>query len=799
MNNSTLRKSILILSLLMSVYQQGWASHIMGGQLEMNTQATAGSFRIVLKLYYDDLNATAAVPKASYLVGIYRKADNVLMTNFRVDYKTRTPLVYANQACANQRSLKTSEVTYWKDILLDANVYDNARGYYIVSEIWGRNPDIDNIRNPGDAGIAFYLEFPPLKLSGNIFANSSPVFDAPDGEYICRNDAFRFSSRAKDADGDSLVYSMITPYAGNADFFSTEKISPGPNYPLVQWITGFDENKAITGSPPLNVNQKGLLTVTATGAVNQLHVFCVQVKEYRKIGGTWTQIGLIRRDFQLFVIDCPAVAPPSPTITSGGLPVANDLTVCPGQSIKLESNTDPNWAFQWERDDENIIGEDKPALTISQTGVYRLNIALKNSCSKSTVSQTFTIKNGGSAFPLIVTGGKNGGFCKGETVELKGNVSGSAFTYEWNKEGTVLPTITDKLTVSLAGKYQLKTNNLAATCPSVSTVLEVKEWALPDATISATKTSLCTGETSELSATKYTNAVYEWKNTGTVITTATTEKQSTNQSGTYTLLITDDNGCKASSNQIVITQVNAIVLSIDSINSICDKNIAPITLKASPTGGVFSGNGVGNIDKFNPQIAGIGSHKIRYTVSGSANACQNGFVETTAIISEPPKSSLPGSIIVSKGNTAVLDGKSADGTIYEWSANVGITNVALPKISVQPLQTTNYSLKIKNAVGCEATFNIRVITEERLQIPNAFTPNNDSKNDTWELFGINQYPEAEVFIYDRWGNIVYYSKGYAQAFDGTINGKELPVDVYVYSIKLDNQKPMISGSITILK
>ncbi len=386
--------SLTVLIFLIFVFYSR-ADHIMGGQLEMKTVNSAtGDFRIILKLYYDDLNATATSPKNSYKVGIYRKADNVLMTSFQVTYQTRKSVVYTNQACANQRSLKTSELIYWKDINLASNNYDNVQGYYAITEFCCRNSGIDNIANPSNAGTALYLEFPSSVRNGVAFVNSSPSFDLPDGEYICKNDPFRFSSSASDEDNDILEYELVTPYAGNADFFSGDKISPGPNYPLISWKTGFNATKAIPGNPPLSINNKGLMTVTASGLVDQLYVFCVQVKEFRMIGGVKTQIGLVRRDFQLFVIDCPVVSPPIPAITSNGNPAANNLALCSGQTIKLDADNNPLWTYQWEKDDENIAGANTPSITLADAGVYRLNTALKNSCSKSTTSQTFTVSFG---------------------------------------------------------------------------------------------------------------------------------------------------------------------------------------------------------------------------------------------------------------------------------------------------------------------------------------------------------------------------------------------------------------------
>jgi gliding motility-associated-like protein len=781
-----LRKSIITVSLLILMIHQTRADHIMGGQLEMKVvNSTTGEFRVILKLYYDDLNATAAAPKNTYRVGIYRKSDNVLMTSFQVTYQSRKQLVYTNQACANQRSLKTSELMYWYDATLSPSSYNNIQGYYMISEFCCRNSGADNIINPSSAGTALYLEFPSLLRGGTAFVNSSPSFDLPDGEYICRNDPFRFSSQASDADNDILEYEIVTPYAGNADFFSGDKISPGPTYPLVAWKTGFDATKSIPGSPPLAINNKGLMTVTATGAVDQLYVFCVQVKEFRMIGGIKTQIGLVRRDFQLFVIDCPTVAPPVPVITSNGNPASNNLALCAGQTIKLDSDVNSLWTYQWERDDENIIGASTPSITISDAGVYRLNTSLKNSCSKSTASQTFTVTFGGSPFDLTMVGGKNGGFCKGKSVDLKGNVSGSTWTYAWSKDGINLPDITEKITANTAGDYVLKTNNLAGNCLSTSNVFKVKEHALPIANFTVSKSTICVGESFDLIATKYNNAVYDWKKNGVSLTGTLTERISQNDAGNYQLSIKDENDCEAISSTETISQVSAVVMTFDPIALICNPNNPPIPLVATPSGGIFSGSGIESNTKFNPKTAGVGTHTLKYTLSGNTNSCLNGTKDISVIVSQLPQATLPPVLSASVGGTIELNGLSPEGTVYSWSPTGGLTNPTDGKTKLKVTTNATYKLNIKNQYGCENDYNVAVVVVQKLLIPNAFTPNNDTQNDTWELFGINQYPHAEVFIYNRWGEPVFYSKGYSVPFDGKTNGGvDLPIGDYTYLIKI---------------
>ena len=65
----------------------------------------------------------------------------------------------------------------------------------------------------------------------------------------------------------------------------------------------------------------------------------------------------------------------------------------------------------------------------------------------------------------------------------------------------------------------------------------------------------------------------------------------------------------------------------------------------------------------------------------------------------------------------------------------------------------------------------------------AFSPNGDGLNDTWEIRNIADAPDCEVLVYNRWGEAVFYSKGYATPWDGTYNAQKVQPGVYRYVIR----------------
>ena len=128
------------------------------------------------------------------------------------------------------------------------------------------------------------------------------------------------------------------------------------------------------------------------------------------------------------------------------------------------------------------------------------------------------------------------------------------------------------------------------------------------------------------------------------------------------------------------------------------------------------------------------------------------------------------------GSTQLL---ATGGTTYDWSPLSGLSGNGIPDPFAQPNESTVYSVTTQ-LNGCEYTDDVFVEVNRPISPPNTITPNGDGINDTWDLFGISDYPQAQISIYDRWGQRVFNSVGYKEPFDG----KGLPTATYYWVIKL---------------
>ena len=89
-------------------------------------------------------------------------------------------------------------------------------------------------------------------------------------------------------------------------------------------------------------------------------------------------------------------------------------------------------------------------------------------------------------------------------------------------------------------------------------------------------------------------------------------------------------------------------------------------------------------------------------------------------------------------------------------------------------------------------------TELPFEIPGGLSPNDDNINDTWLLAGFENYPDATVKVFDRWGQEVFFATSIMTPWDGTFEGKDLPTADYYYIIDLGNGQKY-NGVVTLKK
>jgi gliding motility-associated-like protein len=120
--------------------------------------------------------------------------------------------------------------------------------------------------------------------------------------------------------------------------------------------------------------------------------------------------------------------------------------------------------------------------------------------------------------------------------------------------------------------------------------------------------------------------------------------------------------------------------------------------------------------------------------------------------------------------------------------STGATGLTHTVFNLKPGDNVSIVVRALGASGCQVSPLSARITRNTINpltdiyIPNAFTPNNDGKNDIFLVYG-NSIATVEMYIFNQWGQMIFQSNDLSKGWDGTFSGKLQPVGVYVYIVK----------------
>ncbi|WP_177192213.1 MBG domain-containing protein [Chitinophaga arvensicola] len=223
-----------------------------------------------------------------------------------------------------------------------------------------------------------------------------------------------------------------------------------------------------------------------------------------------------------------------------------------------------------------------------------------------------------------------------------------------------------------------------------------------------------------------------------------------------------------------------------------DKTICPEEpLAAVPVSytGFKNGETVAALNK--EPVVNIPSHKTagNYALTPSDGAASNysfNYVNGQLTVLPAPS----GNISQQLAGAGIYQLTAPSGTGYLWS-NGETTNTINVKTS------GNYTVAVTGEQGCKSQFSWQLAIQN-ISIPNTFSPNGDGVNDYWTIPELANYPQANVAIINRDGQLVFESKNFSR-WDGKNAGKDLPAGVYFYRvIKTPGDTP-VTGWLNLLK
>jgi len=445
------------------------------------------------------------------------------------------------------------------------------------------------------------------------------------------------------------------------------------------------------------------------------------------------------------------------------------------------------------------------------SGTYSVVVTDQNGCS-DTLSQVVQNLNGVTA--TLNTSTNLTCFNSGDgAIDIAATGGTLPYTYSWTPNAST----TANATGLSAGNYVIVVTDSAG-CTSTVNVL-ITEPTMLTLQASANPTSVCEGTPVQLSA----NAgggtpaySYSWTpgplagQTQNITPAATT---------TYTCTVTDANGCTATSPILVTVNPMPVALFTSNVTSGC----APLCVDFTDQSTVASGTLTGWLWDFGDNTTSTqqtpshcyntpGVYTVILTITTNAGCTQTITMANYISVYAVPVAAFG----ASPQPTTILNpiisftDSSSNATSWLWSfgdvANSSSTDQH-PTFTYPDPTCYFVLLEVTSQDGCIDTASqlVCIDPDVSIYVPNTFTPDGNGTNDVFIPVTVGMDPdEYELWIFDRWGNMIFYSDELDEGWDGRVQGAAeiCQIDTYVWKIKvkdlLGNRHDLI-GHVNLVK
>jgi gliding motility-associated-like protein len=270
--------------------------------------------------------------------------------------------------------------------------------------------------------------------------------------------------------------------------------------------------------------------------------------------------------------------------------------------------------------------------------------------------------------------------------------------------------------------------------------------------------------------------------------------------GIYTVNLVVDEGKTTQASacrQVVVTSPATVAITPDT--TVCRGDSVQLIVTNTKSAVWTPAAGLSSATVTNPKSSP--SAATAYSVNvNDKNSCVQQLSVKVAVSSTTAGVSKSGDIDCSIA-TAQLT--ASGGVKYDWTPVTGLSSATIPNPVVQITQTTLYTVLVTNSAGCMASDTIRVLVNQNAnpavyQLPTAFTPNHDGKNDCFGVSKWGSLNKLQFYIYNRWGELIFFSQDPSKCWDGNFKGLPQASGSYVYRIHASTACNEIDRSGTIV-
>jgi gliding motility-associated-like protein len=471
-----------------------------------------------------------------------------------------------------------------------------------------------------------------------------------------------------------------------------------------------------------------------------------------------------------------------PTLLTSSISVSSDYN---GEDVSCNGVSDGEatiagaggvgpYTYLWSNSQINAIATGLGA------GTYSVVVTDENGCETNNsvfLTEPDTIDITSSIIDVSCNGGNDG------EIDITATGGVPSYGFQWSHG----PISEDVFSLS-AGTYQVSLTD-ANGCIYILDELVVDPTAI-DLELIMTD-ALCKDDSNgaaDLTATGGTAPyTYLWN------TTETTEDITGLSAGSYTVTVTDDNGCWTDITGTV-SEPNALAFSTSIVDALCyGYSDGSIDLTAS--GGTTPYAFAWSTSETTEDVSGLSAGIYSVMLTDSNNCV---LVDSFAVNHpdslwasiDAPVNFHDHHITFFGGEDGSIDLEVSGGTTdysYEWS------NDATTK-DLSGLTAGQYDVLITDAQGCTYSIGIELLEPYDLEMPTSFSPNGDGKNETYHIRGLEAYPDNKLIITNRWGNIVFEAEDYTNDWTGVNSkGNDLPEGVYYVIVEINDGETTLNN------
>ena len=524
---------------------------------------------------------------------------------------------------------------------------------------------------------------------------------------------------------------------------------------------------------------------------------------------------------------CLAVSPGTPVrfLELPSLSLSNDTAICEGTCIDLligtsgEGDMEITYMLGAQSYSMNAVpGQNKLSICPDTASVYSFTMITDQNCSAA-INEDIQIDVLDNVFAGIPS---SASFCEGEiiTIDLHSFLSGEDSGGSWSEMSAVpstgnafnASTATFQIMQQLPGTYSFSYSVPGVgECPPSEAIVEIEIAEVPVANAGNDLQMGCNENETTIDGSASSTGIeilYSWSTVDGAISGATDIPSiKALRPGTYLLEVKNRNSGCLDRDTVIVTghDFSLDQIQLDVTPPLCAGDCNGIILVEHSIPGLMIdfGNGLFSTDvTFDKACPG----NMVVSLMDSLGCIQDTMIAISD--PEPVHVNLGNDIIVLQGQPVTLQAEVSSNVIrFHWLNADTCTSCS--SIVVHPIQTTSYTVEVEDHNQCSAFDEIlvTVLADNKVFIPDIFSPNGDQVNDLFIIESNSADHIASFEIYDRWGNQVFVRHNVtpgdpSQGWDGTYRGSPLSPGVYVYRIKMitpDGDPEIMTGDLTLIR